>query len=62
MVRIYANRIWAGTYDYNSDAAAYVKLKDAITGQMRQDVEGRKKVSGVECTAELFEEITRTEY
>ena len=38
MARIYANRIWAKDYDYNSTAKAYLKLKDKVTEIMREDV------------------------
>lgn len=56
MNRIYANRIWAGDYDYNSTAKAYLKLKDKVTEVMREDV-----ANGVH-TAEEFEEITGEKY
>lgn len=56
MVRIYANRIWAGDYDYNSTAKAYLKLKDNVTAIMREDVEDGKH------TAEEFKTITGIKY
>lgn len=56
MTRIYANRIWAGDYDYNSTAKAYLKLKDKVTAIMREDV------ANGEHTAEEFEEITGIAY
>lgn len=56
MARIYANRIWAGDYDYNSTKTAYVKLKEKVTQCMRDDV-----ADGKHTEAE-FEEITGLEY
>lgn len=56
MVRIYANRVWAGDYDYNSTAKAYLKLKDKVTALMREDVVNGKH------TAEEFEKITGVTY
>ena len=56
MARIYANRIWAKDYDYNSTVKAYLKLKDKVTELMREDV-----ANGVH-TAEEFEEITGIKY
>lgn len=56
MARIYANRIWAKDYDYNSTAKAYLKLKNNVTSIMREDVVCGKH------TAEEFEEITGLKY
>lgn len=56
MVRIYANRIWAGDYDYNSTKKAYLKLKDKVTAMMREDV------ANGEHAAEEFEAITGIPY
>ena len=56
MVRIYANRVWAGDYDYNSTAKAYLKLKDKVTAIMREDVAEGKH------TAEEFTKITGEQY
>ena len=56
MARIYANRIWAGDYDYNSTKTAYVKLKDKVTNFMREDVAERKH------TVAEFEKITGLVY
>lgn len=56
MARIYANRIWAKDYDYNSTKAAYLKLKDKVTKIMREDV-----VDGKYTEAE-FEEVTGLMY
>ena len=56
MARIYANRIWAGGYDYNSTNAAYLRIKDDVTAIMRADVENGKH------TAEEFTAITGIEY
>lgn len=54
MIKIYANRIEAGDYDYNSTATAYVRLKEQITAQMLDDAyTGRNGM-----TIEKFEEIT----
>ena len=52
MEKIYASRIWAGDYDFNSTAKAYLKIKDKVIAVMRQDVaEGR-------YTEEEFNKIT----
>jgi len=56
MARIYANRIWAGDYDYNSTKTAYLKLKSKVTAVMRQDVADK------EHTAEEFKKITGLDY
>lgn len=56
MARIYANRIWAGDYNYNSTAKAYVKLKDKVTKIMCEDVSDKKH------TEEEFEKITGLVY
>lgn len=56
MARIYANRIWAGDYDYNSTKTAYVKMKDKVTAIMRKDVENGN------YTADYYTEITGLEY
>lgn len=56
MARIYANRIWAEDYDYNSTNKAYLKLKDKVTACMIEDVEKGKH------TEEEFEEITGLVY
>jgi len=56
MVAIYRNRIWAGDYNYNSTAKAYLKLKDKVTTLMREDVAEGKH------TAEEFKEITGLDY
>lgn len=56
MARIYANRIWAKDYDYNSTKTAYLKLKDKVTKIMREDV-----AEGKNTEAE-FEEITGLVY
>ena len=56
MARIYANRIWAGDYDYNSTKTAYVKLKDNVTILMREDVAEGK------YTEAEFEEVTGLAY
>ena len=54
MVRLYADRIERGLYDYNSTALAYVRIKDKITEQMRADVIAGRN----EMTAQKFEDIT----
>lgn len=56
MAKIYANRIWAGDYDYNSTAKAYLKLKDKVTLAMLEDVANGKH------TATEFEEVTGLVY
>lgn len=56
MARIYANRIWAKDYDYNSTKSAYLKLKDKVTKIMREDVAEGKH------TVEEFEKITGVVY
>lgn len=56
MARIYANRIWAKDYDYNSTKSAYLKLKDKVTKIMREDVAEGK------YTEAKFEEITGLVY
>ena len=56
MARIYANRIWAKDYDYNSEKTAYLKLKDKVTEIMREDVANGK------YTAEEFETVTGIAY
>lgn len=56
MARIYANRIWAKDYDYNSTKTAYLKLKDKVTKIMREDVAEGK------YTEAEFEEITGLVY
>lgn len=56
MARIYANRIWAEDYDYNSTKKAYLKLKDEVTTIMRNDVIDGKH------TIEEFTEVTGLEY
>ena len=56
MARIYANRIWAGGYDYNSTNAAYLRIKDDVTEIMRTDVANGK------YSAEEFTKITGIEY
>ena len=56
MERIYANRIWDGDYDYNSNVKAYLKLKDKVTAIMREDVK-----NGI-YTADEFKKITGLSY
>ena len=56
MARIYANRIWAKDYDYNSTAKAYLKIKDKVTALMREDVFDGK------YTADEYQEVTGLEY
>jgi hypothetical protein len=56
MARIYANRIWAKDYDYNSTKKAYLKLKEKVTAIMREDVADGK------YTTDYYTEITGLEY
>ena len=56
MARIYANRIWAEDYDYNSTKKPYLKLKNDVTKTMLADVAEGKH------TEEEFEKITGLVY
>ena len=56
MERIYANRIWAKDYDYNSTKTAYLKLKEKVTKVMCKDVAEGKR------TEAEFEEVTGLVY
>ena len=56
MARIYANRIWAGDYDFNSTNKSYIKLKPQVIEIMRGDVADGKH------TKEEFEEVTGLPY